>query len=167
MSAGKRFEFASGGSSKFWEITLDGSAFTVTFGRIGSAGQTQTKTFASEAVAQKEHDKLVREKVAKGYTETGAAQAVSSDAPPSPRISATSSAATSPSTVASTSTPLASARPAPTPIAASSQPAPLESPASESSEAAEPRPVAASGLQLCRPTVREDETPRVWWTPAA
>src|SRR5262249_37439418 len=42
--------------------------------KVGSAGQTQTKTFASPAQAQAEADKLVREKLKKGYVEkTGAA----------------------------------------------------------------------------------------------
>jgi uncharacterized protein (TIGR02996 family) len=66
----RNFELRDGKSNKFWNIDLKGNAFTVTFGRIGSAGQTQTKEFADAAKAQKEHDKLVKEKLAKGYTET-------------------------------------------------------------------------------------------------
>ncbi|MBX3159254.1 MAG: WGR domain-containing protein [Deltaproteobacteria bacterium] len=62
-----RYEFVEGSSSKFWDIKLAGSSFTTTFGKIGSTGQTQIKKFASDAVAQKEHDKLVAEKVKKGY----------------------------------------------------------------------------------------------------
>jgi DNA ligase-1 len=69
-SGGRRFEFAEGKSSKFWEVRVDGSDMTVRFGRIGTAGQTKTKTFASEASAKKEADKLVAEKTGKGYRET-------------------------------------------------------------------------------------------------
>src|SRR5688572_23343457 len=33
----RRFEFVEGTSAKFWEIALAGSAFTVTWGRLGAA----------------------------------------------------------------------------------------------------------------------------------
>jgi uncharacterized protein (TIGR02996 family) len=66
----RTFEFVEGASSKFWNITLSGKSFTVQWGRIGTAGQSQEKTFPDEAKAQKEHDKLVAEKLKKGYTET-------------------------------------------------------------------------------------------------
>jgi len=36
-----RYELSEGTSNKFWEITLDGSAFTTVWGRIGTAGQTR------------------------------------------------------------------------------------------------------------------------------
>jgi DNA ligase-1 len=68
--SGKRyFEFADEKSSKFWEITLDGTSVTVRYGKIGASGQTQTKTFADATAAQKHHDKLVEEKTEKGYVE--------------------------------------------------------------------------------------------------
>jgi predicted DNA-binding WGR domain protein len=66
-----RYEFVEGTSSKFWEITLSGSSFTVRYGRIGTSGQTQEKTFPTEAKAKAEHDKLVKEKTGKGYVEVG------------------------------------------------------------------------------------------------
>jgi uncharacterized protein (TIGR02996 family) len=74
----RTFEFNDGKSHKFWNIDLQGSSFTVTFGKVGSAGQTQTKSFADAAKAQKEHDKLVAEKLKKGYTETTPASATTS-----------------------------------------------------------------------------------------
>jgi uncharacterized protein (TIGR02996 family) len=66
----RTFRLQDGKSDKFWYIELKGTSFTVTFGRTGTKGQTQTKTFADAARAQKEHDKLVKEKLAKGYEET-------------------------------------------------------------------------------------------------
>jgi predicted DNA-binding WGR domain protein len=63
------FEFIGGGSRKFWEISVGGKSFTVRFGRIGTAGQLQTKTFADEAKAKHEAEKLIAEKVKKGYVE--------------------------------------------------------------------------------------------------
>src|SRR2546430_776729 len=67
------YEFQEGTSSKFWEIALDGTSFTTTYGRIGTDGQSTTKSFADEAAAKKEHDKLVAEKTKKGYGFVGGA----------------------------------------------------------------------------------------------
>ncbi len=67
----RRFEFKDGSSSKFWEVTVSGNRLTVRFGRIGSAGQEKSKTFAAPALAQKEQDKLIAEKQSKGYKEVG------------------------------------------------------------------------------------------------
>lgn len=90
----RRFEFQSGNSSKFWEIGLDGANFTVRWGKLGTAGQEQVKSFANEGAAQKEHDKLLAEKLKKGYEEVGACKPT----PPAAAIP-----------VATTSTPTATA----------------------------------------------------------
>ncbi|HZY90475.1 MAG TPA: WGR domain-containing protein, partial [Gemmataceae bacterium] len=66
----RTFTFSQGRSNKFWNIELRGCGFTVVYGRIGTTGATLSKTFADEATARKEHDKLVQEKLAKGYVET-------------------------------------------------------------------------------------------------
>jgi uncharacterized protein (TIGR02996 family) len=66
----RTFTYSDAKSHKFWNIDLQGDKLTVTYGRIGAAGQTQTKQFKGAAAAQKEHDKLVKEKLAKGYQET-------------------------------------------------------------------------------------------------
>lgn len=68
-SSMRHFEFVGGSSNKFWEITVDGNSFTVRFGRIGTTGQSQTKTFADEAKAKREAENLVTEKLKKGYKE--------------------------------------------------------------------------------------------------
>lgn len=65
----RHFEFVEGSSSKFWDVTTSGKDVTVRFGRIGTAGQTQTKSFADAAAAQTHADKLVHQKTAKGYQE--------------------------------------------------------------------------------------------------
>ncbi|MEJ1935274.1 WGR domain-containing protein, partial [Nostoc sp. NIES-2111] len=59
--------------SKFWEVGLSGLDVTVRFGRIGTQGQTKTKTFATAAAATKERDKLIQEKTGKGYAEVAVA----------------------------------------------------------------------------------------------
>lgn len=56
-------------SSKFWNIQLEGSSHTVTYGRIGSAGQSATKNFDSEELARKDAEKLIKEKLGKGYVD--------------------------------------------------------------------------------------------------
>ena len=71
-SSVRYFEFESNSSKKFWEISLSSNTFTVRFGRIGAAGQSQTKTFADEAKARRETENLITEKLKKGYVERAA-----------------------------------------------------------------------------------------------
>ncbi len=66
---GRRFEMVGGGSSKFWQVSILGSTLTVHFGRIGTVGQTRSKDLGTAAAAQREADKLVAEKLGKGYRE--------------------------------------------------------------------------------------------------
>ncbi|MBN8740979.1 MAG: hypothetical protein BGP24_20540 [Lysobacterales bacterium 69-70] len=73
----RRFEFSEGASNKFWEIARNGADLELRWGRIGTQGQSQTKTFADAAKAGAALDKLVAEKTAKGYVETGAGVASS------------------------------------------------------------------------------------------
>src|SRR5262245_10649300 len=80
----RTFTYSDVKSHKFWNIELKGKSFTVTYGRIGSAGQTQTKEFATEEKAKAEHDKLVKEKTAKGYVETTSGSAAAPAPTPAP-----------------------------------------------------------------------------------
>jgi predicted DNA-binding WGR domain protein len=73
--AAREFHFQEGSSNKFWTIELGARSYTVHFGRMGTAGQTQTKEFSSEAAARAAHDKLVTEKIKKGYKEVSGSQA--------------------------------------------------------------------------------------------
>jgi len=66
-----RYELKDGSSNKFWDITLSGESFTTRWGRIGTDGQEKTWSFDDAATARKEYDKLVREKVKKGYQLVG------------------------------------------------------------------------------------------------
>ncbi|MFO0687004.1 MAG: WGR domain-containing protein [Sandaracinus sp.] len=72
----RRFVHEAGGAAKFWQVSVEGTSLTVTFGRLGTAGQTKTKSFDTEAAATKEAARLVREKIGKGYVEAAAAPAV-------------------------------------------------------------------------------------------
>lgn len=87
-----RYELVEGTSSKFWEIALEGASFTTRYGRIGTAGQSTTKSFASPADATREHDKIVAEKMKKGYKLVGG-ESPAAAAPP-PKAPAKAAAAT-------------------------------------------------------------------------
>lgn len=63
------FEFVGGSSAKFWEVTTSPSSVTVRFGRIGTSGQSQTTPMASQQVADRHAERLIRQKVGKGYVE--------------------------------------------------------------------------------------------------
>lgn len=57
------------GSEKFWEISREGSVVTVRFGRIGTDGQSRERDLGDADQAQKDMEKSVRAKLAKGYEE--------------------------------------------------------------------------------------------------
>ena len=63
------FEFVGGNSSKFWEVSQSGKNMTTRWGRIGTDGQSKTKTFADEAIAARQVAKLIEEKTGEGYVE--------------------------------------------------------------------------------------------------
>ncbi len=65
----KYLEFSSGSSNKFWTIELQGKSHTVTFGRLGTDGQGQIKEFNTDELAKRSFDKLVSQKLKKGYKE--------------------------------------------------------------------------------------------------
>src|SRR5262249_47798012 len=54
---------------KFWNIELSEKAVTVHFGRLGTSGRKQTKAFASSQKAQTAYDRMIAEKLGKGYRE--------------------------------------------------------------------------------------------------
>lgn len=64
------FEFVGGISAKFWEAVVSGNEVTVRFGRIGTDGQTKTKTLPDADAATKHAERLIAQKAAKGYQET-------------------------------------------------------------------------------------------------
>lgn len=82
----REFQLIEGTSSKFWTISLDDAVQTVHYGRIGTAGQTSRKEFDTEIEAKLSHDKLVAEKIKKGYVEVvdGEATAGATPAPTPP-----------------------------------------------------------------------------------
>jgi predicted DNA-binding WGR domain protein len=67
-------EYVSGGSSKFWQISVSGSEQTVRFGRIGSRGQTLTKSFDDHDSALADAQRQAEGKRRKGYREKNGAE---------------------------------------------------------------------------------------------
>ncbi|WGM37497.1 AAA domain-containing protein [Caulobacter sp. NIBR1757] len=65
----REFRFQEGGSNKFWRIGAQGLEVTVAYGRIGTKGQVMVKTWDTPERARREVDKLVEEKLRKGYQE--------------------------------------------------------------------------------------------------
>jgi predicted DNA-binding WGR domain protein/DNA polymerase III delta prime subunit len=61
------FYSSEGSSRKFWEVAVRLNKMVVRYGRLGSKGQILLKTFNDNAKANSEKEKLIREKLSKGY----------------------------------------------------------------------------------------------------
>jgi len=69
----RKFEYSDSKSHKFWNIEIDGTKVLTHYGRIGTDGQNTAKECGSEDDAKKTYDKLINQKLKKGYLETGTA----------------------------------------------------------------------------------------------
>lgn len=67
----KHLKYIDGNSDKFWQIEVKGNQYTVTYGKNGTSGVSQIKSFESDELCLKTAEKLVNEKLKKGYSETG------------------------------------------------------------------------------------------------
>ncbi|EFI4197635.1 WGR and DUF4132 domain-containing protein [Escherichia coli] len=56
-------------SHKFWAVEQQGNELHITWGKVGTNGQSQVKSFADAAAAEKAELKLIAEKTKKGYVE--------------------------------------------------------------------------------------------------
>lgn len=65
----REFTFGEGNSNKFWRIGVAEAEVMVNFGRIGTKGQTLIKSLDSPERALREAEKLIAEKLRKGYQE--------------------------------------------------------------------------------------------------
>ena len=75
------FKLVDEKSSKFWEISIGEARVSVRYGKIGTTGQSQTKEFATGAAAALHANKLVAEKLVKGYLKSKAVTASGDKAP--------------------------------------------------------------------------------------
>ncbi len=69
------FLCTEGEASKFWRVKVEGSIQAVRYGRIGTEGHELTKTFAGPVAASKAAQKLIAEKLGKGYREVSEGEA--------------------------------------------------------------------------------------------
>ena len=56
-------------SHKFWAVEQQGNELHISWGKVGTKGQSQIKSFSDAAAAAKAELKLIAEKVKKGYVE--------------------------------------------------------------------------------------------------
>ena len=69
------FLCTEGDSSKFWRVRVEGSIQAVCYGRIGTDGHELIKTFDSPVAVTKATDKLIAEKLGKGYRQVSELEA--------------------------------------------------------------------------------------------
>ncbi len=62
-----QYIFADVSSNKFWEVAVQENKLIIRFGRKGSKGQVQIKTFVDAEMALVEKTKMEKEKLGKGY----------------------------------------------------------------------------------------------------
>ncbi|WP_316633431.1 DUF6493 family protein [uncultured Flavobacterium sp.] len=67
----KNLKYIDGNSDKFWDIEVTELNYTVTYGKNGTSGTSQTKSFATNEECLKMAEKILAEKIKKGYSETG------------------------------------------------------------------------------------------------
>ncbi len=63
------FTYKDEKSDKFWSVEIQNNEVTTIFGKIGTAGSSNIKVFGDAETANKEANKLIKEKIKKGYTE--------------------------------------------------------------------------------------------------
>lgn len=71
----RRFIYQDAKSDKFWDIEFEGTTQTVVYGKTGTAGREAVKEFATPEECTKESEKLITQKLKKGYTELAEGEA--------------------------------------------------------------------------------------------
>ena len=71
----RRFVYQDAKSDKFWDIEFEGTTQTVVYGKTGTAGREAVKEFATAEECTKESEKLIAQKLKKGYTELAEGEA--------------------------------------------------------------------------------------------
>ncbi len=69
----RRFEFIQGNQAKFWEVSRKGAILTISSGKIGGGSKTRTKQLGDFMAAEQEFDRLIRDKLRRGYNEVAEA----------------------------------------------------------------------------------------------
>ena len=71
----RRFVYQDAKSDKFWDIEFEGTTQIVVYGKTGTAGREAVKEFATAEECTKESEKLIAQKLKKGYTELAEGEA--------------------------------------------------------------------------------------------
>ncbi|AUT25935.1 WGR domain-containing protein [Escherichia marmotae] len=69
----RQFIYQDEKSHKFWMVEPHGNELHISWGKVGTNGQSQIKNFADAAAAEKAELKLIAEKTKKGYVEDASA----------------------------------------------------------------------------------------------
>ncbi|EFK1738234.1 molybdate metabolism regulator [Escherichia coli] len=69
----RHFIYQDEKSHKFWAVEQQGNELHISWGKVGTQGQSQVKNFADVAAAEKAKLKLIAEKTKKGYVENASA----------------------------------------------------------------------------------------------
>ncbi len=65
----RHFIYQDEKSHKFWAVEQQGNELHISWGKVGTKGQSQIKSFSDAAAVAKAELKLIAEKVKKGYVE--------------------------------------------------------------------------------------------------
>jgi len=84
-STSRYFTLKDDKSNKFWQIAVAENSYTVSYGRIGTAGQSLHKTYDTAYQCRIAAEKIIQEKIAKGYSEEGGTTAALATAIPKSR----------------------------------------------------------------------------------
>ena len=82
------FELIEGAHSKYWHIEVSGKSLLTHYGRIGRQGQTTSKSFAAQDLVKGAAEKLISQKLRKGYRKVTARTAAKHVSSPASRKSA-------------------------------------------------------------------------------
>ncbi len=72
----RHFIFQDEKSHKFWAVEQQGNELHINWGKVGTNGQSQVKSFADAAAAEKAELKLIAEKIKKGYVDDGSPETI-------------------------------------------------------------------------------------------
>ncbi len=67
--ASREFHYSDGKSNKFWAIGVEDRSHILSWGRIGTVGQTKTKGFSTPVEARQAAEKIIQSKLREGYRE--------------------------------------------------------------------------------------------------
>lgn len=67
----KHLQYIDEISDKFWKVQTNECTLTVTYGRNGTSGQSKSKSYETEEECIQQAEKLIAEKIKKGYSEDG------------------------------------------------------------------------------------------------